>query len=177
MGQWGYGLAKSHLVLWWFFALVLPVNLLNFQMNTATIKIVVKESGKRMARRKNELLTEVELEFMKVLWKVGTGTVREIYVELAKETSRAYTSVATTLKVLEGKGYVSSEKDDRTLSYRPALSKDSYEQKSLREMSRSLFGGTPSALVARLVDDEELSDEMIAEIQEIIDQRTGRNAS
>ena len=130
-----------------------------------------------MARRKNELLTEVELEFMKVLWTGGVSTVREIYAELAKETARAYTSVATTLKVLEGKGYVSSIKDDRTLSYKPTLSKNNYEQKSIREMSKSLFDGTPSALVARLVEDEELSDDMIAEIQNIIDQRLGRDAS
>ena len=130
-----------------------------------------------MARRKNELLTEVELEFMKVLWSGRVGTIRQIYAELAKETARAYTSVATTLKVLEGKGYVSSVKDDRTLSYKPTLSKNSYEQKSIREMSKSLFDGTPSALVASLVEDEELSDDMIAEIQNIIDQRLGRDDS
>lgn len=128
-----------------------------------------------MARRKTELLTEVELEFMKALWGIGGGTVREVFAELAKETSRAYTSVATTLKVLEGKGFVTSKKDDRTLTYAPALSKDHYEQRSLREMSRSLFNGTPSALVARLVEDEDLTDDMIAEIQDIIDQRMGRN--
>ena len=81
------------------------------------------------------------------------------------------------MKVLEGKGYVSSVKDDRTLSYKPTLSKNSYEQKSIREMSKSLFDGTPSALVARLVEDEELSDDMIAEIQNIIDQRLGRDDS
>lgn len=130
-----------------------------------------------MARRKNELLTEVELEFMKVLWAIGSGTVRDIFSELGKETTRAYTSVATTLKVLDGKGYVASEKGDRTLSYTPALTKDAYEQRSIREMSKSLFNGAPSALVARLVDDEELSDETIAEIQEIIDQRMGRDVS
>ena len=130
-----------------------------------------------MARRKNELLTEVELEFMKVLWSGRVGTIRQIYAELAKETARAYTSVATTLKVLEGKGYVSSVKDDRTLSYKPTLSKNSYEQKSIREMSKSLFDGTPSALVARLVEDEELSDDMITEIQNIIDQRLDRDDS
>jgi predicted transcriptional regulator len=44
-------------------------------------------------------------------------------------------------------------------------------------MSKSLFDGTPSALVARLVEDEELSDDMIAEIQNIIDQRLGRDDS
>ena len=81
------------------------------------------------------------------------------------------------MKVLEAKGYVSSVKDDRTLSYKPILSKNSYEQKSIREMSKSLFDGTPSALVARLVEDEELSDDMIAEIQNIIDQRLGRDDS
>lgn len=128
-----------------------------------------------MARRKNDLLTGVELEFMKALWSMGGGTVREIFAELAKETSRAYTSVATTLKVLEGKGFVTSKKDDRTLTYAPVVSKDCYEQRSLREMSRSLFNGTPSALVARLVEDETLTDEMIAEIQDVIDQRMGRD--
>jgi len=42
------------------------------------------ESETPMARRKNELLTEVELEFMKVLWSGRVGTVRQIHAELAK---------------------------------------------------------------------------------------------
>lgn len=130
-----------------------------------------------MARRKTELLTEVELEFMKVLWSIGQGTVRDVCSALEGHPPRAYTSVATVLKVLEGKGYVVSEKDDRTLTYRPNVEKNAYERRSIREMSKSLFDGTPTALVARLVEDEELSDETIAEIRSIIDERLGRDAT
>ncbi len=129
-----------------------------------------------MVRRKSEFLTEVELEFMKTLWLIGEGTVRDVFNSLSKEPPRAYTSVATILKVLDGKGYVTSQKDDRTLVYRPALSKSDYERKFLREMSNSMFGGTPSALVARLIEDEDLSEEMIADIRRIIDERMGRDA-
>jgi len=130
-----------------------------------------------MARRKNEFLTEVEFEFMKALWQAGKGTVREIHSILSTKTPRAYTSVATILKVLDGKGYVTSTKEDRTLVYSPALSRSNYEKKFLRQMSNSMFGGTPSALVARLIEDEDLSEEMIVEIRRIIDERMGRDAS
>lgn len=128
-----------------------------------------------MARRKNELLTEVELEFMQTLWDLGQGTVREVHAALPQDTPRAYTSVATVLKVLEGKGYVSSEKQDRTLKYRPAFERSAYEVKFLRETSDAMFGGAPSALVARLIEDENLSEENLDEIRKIIEERIGRD--
>jgi len=130
-----------------------------------------------MARRKNEFLTEVEFEFMEALWQAGKGTVREIHSILSIKKPRAYTSVATILKVLDDKGYVTSTKEDRTLVYSPALSRSNYEKKFLRQMSNSMFGGTPSALVARLIEDEELSEETIVEIRRVIDERMGRDAS
>lgn len=128
-----------------------------------------------MARRKNELLTEVELEFMQTLWSLGQATVREVHEALSQDPPRAYTSVATVLKVLEGKGYVCSEKEDRTLTYRPVFARSAYEQKFLRDTSNVMFGGAPSALVARLIEDENLSEDMIAEIKMIIEERMGRD--
>ena len=125
-------------------------------------------------KRKSELLTSVELEFMMVLWSLGKGTVRQILDALNGTEKRAYTSVATILKVLDDKGYVQSQKSDRTLVYVPLVSKQKYEGKSLKSLSDTLFGGTPTALVARLVDDEELTDEMIREIRDIIDTKVGR---
>lgn len=124
-----------------------------------------------MARRRSELLTDVELEFMIALWSIGSGSVRDIMAALEGDTSRAYTSVATIMKILDDKGYVTSERQARSLVYVPAVQKDEYEGKSLKNLSDSLFGGTPTALVARLVDNEDLTDEMIREIKEIIDTR------
>ncbi|SMP12198.1 BlaI/MecI/CopY family transcriptional regulator [Shimia sagamensis] len=124
-----------------------------------------------MARRRSEMLTDVELEFMIALWEIGTGSVRDIMGALDGEHQRAYTSVATVMKILDDKGFVTSDRKDRALVYSPAVEKGDYEGRSLKNLSKTLFGGTPTALVARLVDNEDLTDEMIQEIKEIIDTR------
>ena len=123
---------------------------------------------------KSELLTTVELEFMMALWRIGEGTVREVLENLGGKEKRAYTSVATVLKVLHDKGYLAAKKQDRAILYKPTLSKTEYEGKTLKSLAATLFDGTPTAMVARLVDDEDLSEETIKEIKDIIDTRFGR---
>jgi len=123
---------------------------------------------------KSDLLTTVELEFMMVLWRVGKATVREVLDILNQQEKRAYTSVATTLKILDDKGYVQSVKQDRTFVYSPTIGKEEYESLTLKNISNTLFDGTPTALVARLVDDENISEETMEEIREIIDTRFRR---
>lgn len=124
-----------------------------------------------MPRRRSEMLTDVELELMIALWQIGSGSVREVMAALSGESKRAYTSIATIMKILDDKGYVASERQDRSLIYTPTVKRSEYEGKSLKNLSDSLFGGTPTALVARLVDNEDLTDEMIQEIKAIIETR------
>jgi len=121
-----------------------------------------------------DLLTSVELELMTTLWLLGKGTVRDVVDHESNVGNRAYTSVATVMKILEQKGFVSSEKQDRWLVYRPSVSKSDYQLRSLKDISRTLFESTPSALVARLVDDEDLTDEMIEDIRAMLDARTAK---
>lgn len=128
-----------------------------------------------MPRTKSELLTSVELEFMKALWSLGQGSVREVMASLSDQGRRAYTSVATVLRILDEKGYVTTETRGRALVYRPVVSRGDYEARSLRSLSRNLFGGTPSALVARLVDDEDLDEAEMGAILRVIEERIGRS--
>jgi len=127
-------------------------------------------------KQDNSLLTEVELEFMTVVWATGGGSVRDILAELNKLQQRAYTSVATVLKIMEQKGFLSSERQDRALIYRPAVPKAAYQKTTLKNLSSKLFNDTPAALVARLVDDEEVTDEMLVEMRALLDERLGDNA-
>lgn len=126
-------------------------------------------------RRKQEktLLTEVELEFMNVVWETGGGTVRDILAQLNKVQERAYTSVATVLKIMEQKGFLTSERADRALVYRPAIPKADYQKTTLKNLSSKLFNDTPAALVARLVDDEDVTNEMLEEMRALLDERLG----
>lgn len=123
---------------------------------------------------KSELLTSVELEFMMVLWRIGKGTVRDVLEILNEQEKRAYTSVATVLKVLEDKGYLQTTKQDRSYIFSPAVDKEEYEHRTLKSISNTLFDGAPTALVARLVDDDNITEETIQEIRDIIDTRFGR---
>ena len=124
-------------------------------------------------KQDNPLLTEVELEFMTVVWETGGGTVREILAELNKRQERAYTSVATVLKIMEQKGFLTSERADRSLLYRPAVPKADYQKTTLKNLSSKLFNGAPAALVARLVDDEDVTDEMLVEMRALLNERLG----
>lgn len=135
-------------------------------------------TGPQMRKKhQNSLLTEVELEFMTVVWDMGGGTVRDILAELNKVQERAYTSVATVLKIMEQKGFLSSERKERSLVYRPAVPKAEYQKTSLKNLSSKLFNGAPAALVARLVDDEDVTDEMLEEMRALLEERLGDNAN
>jgi predicted transcriptional regulator len=130
----------------------------------------------RKSKKNTGLLTSVELEFMTTLWKMQRASVRDIVSHESNSVDRAYTSVATVMKILEQKGFVASEKSDRALIYEPVVSKSDYQSRSLRDMSRTLFEDTPTALVARLVDDESLTDEMLEEMRAMLEMRIDKNA-
>ncbi|WP_306114453.1 MULTISPECIES: BlaI/MecI/CopY family transcriptional regulator [unclassified Roseovarius] len=122
-------------------------------------------------KKKSEFLTEVELEFMTELWALGQGSVRDVLARLAPGRNLAYTSAATILRILEQKGFVTSEKVNKSLIYKPALAREAYQSKSLRNLSDKLFDGTPASLVARLVDDDGLSEDALEEIRALLDRR------
>lgn len=75
-------------------------------------------------KKKSEFLTEVELEFMTVLWQIGRGTVRDLIAKLAADRNLAYTSVATIMRILEQKNFVTSVKEGKTFVYTPVLAKE-----------------------------------------------------
>ncbi|MEM0947293.1 MAG: BlaI/MecI/CopY family transcriptional regulator [Pseudomonadota bacterium] len=125
-----------------------------------------------MRRKKNQkLLTEVELEFMNELWAIGKGSVRDVLARLPEDRNLAYTSGATILRILEEKGFVESRKDGKALTYTPLLAKDTYQTRSLQNLSRTLFDDTPATLVARLVDDAGLTETDLETIRALVERR------
>lgn len=122
-------------------------------------------------RKSGNLLTEVELEFMNELWAIGEGSVRDVLDRLPPERKLAYTSGATILRILDEKGFVTSRKESKTLIYTPLLEKDKYQARSLQNLSRTLFDDTPANLVARLVDDDGLTEADLEEIRALVERR------
>ncbi len=122
-------------------------------------------------KKKSELLTEVELEFMNELWALGEGTVRDVLAQLPEGRDLAYTSAATILRILEQKEFVTSRKDGKRHVFKPTLEKSSYQTRSLKDLSMKLFDDTPVSLVARLVNDDDMTEEALGKIRALVDRR------
>lgn len=109
------------------------------------------------------LLTAAELELMHVLWERGPSTVAEV-IEGLRGPARAYTTVATLMKILDDKGFARVERDGRRLVYAPVVVRGDYEATAVRDVVQRVFSGDAAALVRALVDTEPLDDATRAEL-------------
>lgn len=128
---------------------------------------MVRRSRPEAAQQKQ--LTEVELELMTVLWRLGEGGVSDVLSSLPKERSLAYTSVSTVLRILEQKGVVRSRKEGRGHIYIPILAKADYEAKTIKHVMANVFDGAPVAFVKQLLETVSLQEEDLAAIRELLD--------
>lgn len=119
-------------------------------------------------------LTEVELEIMTAIWRLGECTVKDVQSGLAEGRELAYTSVATMMKILEQKGVLASRKEDRAHVYRALIAKADYESLSLEHLATHLFQGDPSSMVARLLNDNDLSTAELKALRKLLDERIGK---
>jgi BlaI family transcriptional regulator, penicillinase repressor len=110
-------------------------------------------------------LGERELDVMAVLWALGSGTVAEVRAQLETQgVTLAYTTVLTILRNLETKQYVSREEEGRAHRYFARVAQQAAQRSALSRLVTSLFGGSPEALVARLVEQEQLSAEELSRL-------------
>ena len=75
------------------------------------------------------LLTEVELQLMTIIWDLQKASVKEVVSQVSKDRNLAYTTVATVMKVLEQKGFLTCQKDSYAHIFSPLVSKSDYEKR------------------------------------------------
>lgn len=125
-----------------------------------------------MNRKKDKTqLTEVELELMSILWELGPSSVSDVIQEVGKQRKMAYTSAATILGILEEKNFLSSHKEGKTRIYSPKVEKSEYESRSIKKMIKKLFNDTPVAMVARLVQEETVSQEELKAMRKLLEEK------
>jgi BlaI family transcriptional regulator, penicillinase repressor len=103
-------------------------------------------------------LTPQELAIMKVVWKLGAATVRDVYEQLRSRRTIAYTTVMTMMKILEQKGYVTKSRDERAFVYKPARPRQQVIGAMVREFVDRVFDGASRPMLLHLVRQTKLSD-------------------
>ncbi|PQJ10082.1 transcriptional regulator [Flavipsychrobacter stenotrophus] len=111
-------------------------------------------------------LTKAEEQVMMTLWQLGKGLLMEI-VEKMPEPKPHKNTVATMLKILVDKQFVSIENLGRIHRYHPLVSKDAYSTSTLSEIARGYFQGSYSNIVSFLVDEKKLS---IADVELLLNE-------
>ena len=101
-------------------------------------------------------LTKAEEQVMQVLWRLGKGFLKDIIDETPDPKPHSNT-IATLLKILVEKGYVQYEVQGRNNYYQPRISKTEYGKKSVNQLVKGYFEGSPAKLVSQFVNDNKLS--------------------
>ena len=117
-------------------------------------------------------LGERELDVMAALWEMKSGTVEEVRKRL--DARLAYTTVLTILRNLEAKGFVTHAEEGRAHRYAPRVAQRSAQRSAVTRIVDKLFGGSPEALLARLVDDHDLSPAELRRLAKSISSRGSR---
>ena len=94
---------------------------------------------------------------MKIVWRAGDVTVRDVYETLRRRRPVAYTTVMTTMNILEGKGYLRKTEEGRAFRYRAARPEKRVIGTMVREFVDRVFDGSAQPLLAHLVKDTRLS--------------------
>src|SRR5215470_16884517 len=116
-----------------------------------------------MARKPSKGFTDRELEIMKIVWRMGEATVKEIQQRLSGEPH--YNSVLTITRVLERKGRLVHRVEGKTHYYQARESKEKSRARLLRHLVDQVFGGSAASVVLNLVQRGDLTPKDLDDIR------------
>jgi len=117
---------------------------------------------------KKAILTGQELEIMKIVWQLGTATVREVYEELLKSRKIAYTTVMTMMGILEQKGRLRKTQRDRAYVYSPTEPQGQVVGSMVQEFVKRVFDGSAKPLLVHLAEKKKISQKELDEVGELL---------
>jgi predicted transcriptional regulator len=125
-----------------------------------------------LARKKSPGLTDAELRLMDVLWERGQATVSEVVEALPSDVPLAYSTVLTTLRILETKGYLRHTKDGRAFIYRPVVDREQARESAVKHLLGRFFENSPELLMLNLLESNQVAPEELKRLRERIDEET-----
>ena len=130
-----------------------------------------------MPPRKSNTLTEAELRLMKLLWVRGESAVADLVAAIPEAEALAYTSVLTTIRILEQKGYVTHRQEGRAFLYSPSVAEHDASRSEVRHMMRRFFGDSRERLLLSVLGDDEIDPEELARLKQAIAEASDRASS
>ena len=122
-----------------------------------------------MARPKAKELTERELEVMHVFWDRGESTAADVRDALEEQgRDLAYTTVATLVRILLDKEFLTQTNEDRPFKFVPARTYEEVSRSLLGDLVQKVFGGSRTQLLMRLFEEQKLSSQEKQRLKELL---------
>jgi BlaI family transcriptional regulator, penicillinase repressor len=107
---------------------------------------------------------------MDVLWEKGAATVTDVVEALPKRSAVAYSTVLTTLRILEQKGYVRHSKEGRAFVYHPLIDRGQARRNILQYVVNRFFDNSPELLVLNVLKEEKIDASELQRLQKMIEE-------
>ncbi|HEY3271855.1 MAG TPA: BlaI/MecI/CopY family transcriptional regulator [Geothrix sp.] len=114
--------------------------------------------------------SDFELAILRVLWRLGEGTVRQVHEGLKGERQLGYTTVLKTMQIMAEKGLLKRNESAKSHVYRPAEAPQDTRRGMVKDLVDKAFEGSALQLLAHALHAKKPSTAELDEIQALIDQ-------
>jgi predicted transcriptional regulator len=121
-----------------------------------------------MPPKRSNTLTEAELRIMRILWARGESLVSDLVAAMPEDAPLAYTSVLTTVRILEQKGYVEHRQEGRAFLYRPCVAEHEASRSEVNHMLHRFFGNSRERLLLTLLGEGDMTPDELQRLKNAI---------
>ena len=112
--------------------------------------------------------TESELSILRILWRSGASTVRNVNVDLNRTRKVGYTNTLKMMQLMHEKGLLSRDESNRSHIYTPTIQADDIRSNLLNHMIDTVFEGSTSSMMMHALGNYKASPEEIEEIRSLL---------
>lgn len=123
-----------------------------------------------MPPRKSDHPTDAELEILRVLWKSGPCTVRDVHAVLSAVRDVGYTTVLKVMQIMLEKGLVTRDDSQKSHVYAAAAEQSRTQKQLVDVLLDKAFNGAADQLVLQALNSRKLSAEEIAAVRNLLDE-------
>ena len=120
--------------------------------------------------------TEAELAILRVLWRRGPSTVREVWDEMPRAQRTGYTTILKLLQIMSEKGLVQRDARARSHVFAATLSEEQTQQQVVGHLLDRVFAGSARTLVMQALSVRKASAGDLAEIRKLLDEMEGKSS-
>jgi len=114
--------------------------------------------------------TDAELEILKVLWKLGPSTVREVHVASQSIKASQYTTTLRVMQIMTEKRLLLRDESDRAHVYTPTVDREIVQREIVTTLIDRVFGGSAEGLLVGILNARPASKKELARMRRMLDE-------